>query len=122
MTKILTRKCSVPAQSADVKQARCEFNILYALQMDIELYNYTEVLLSDYRAGKLGIVKGKGRLSKEEIEAEEKGTGINAGVSFLPMSAQPSGVIFKRDNADFMNNFFIDITCRSFTNIEELHR
>ncbi len=29
MTKILTRKCSVPDKSGDSKQNRCDFNILY---------------------------------------------------------------------------------------------
>lgn len=28
------------------------------------------------------------------------------------------GFLFKRDNADVMNNFFINIATRSFTNIE----
>lgn len=31
MTKILTRKCSVPDLSGDVKQSRCEFNVLHAV-------------------------------------------------------------------------------------------
>lgn len=30
--------------------------------------------------------------------------------------------MFKRDNADFMNNFFVSITANSFTNIEEILR
>jgi DNA repair ATPase RecN len=38
------------------------------------------------------------------------------------MSEQPTGVIFERNNVDFMNNFYIDITCRAFTNIEDIHR
>jgi len=29
MTKILTRQCSVPHDSNDVKQFTCEFNVLY---------------------------------------------------------------------------------------------
>jgi len=87
MTKILTRKCSVPAQTDDIKLARCDFNVLYAVQMDIELYNYTEILFSEYRAGKLrGSFSGK-RLSKDEQAEEDKGDGMNSGVSFLPMTA-----------------------------------
>lgn len=35
------------------------------------------------------------------------------------MSEAPSGVVFRRDNADFMNNFFVNIVARSFTDIEE---
>jgi len=53
MTKILTRKCSVPDKSGDIKQSSCDFNILYAVQMDIELYNYIDLLLKDYKSGKL---------------------------------------------------------------------
>jgi len=36
------------------------------------------------------------------------------------MAAAPTGLIFKRDNADVMNNFFVNIVARSYTNIEEV--
>ena len=36
------------------------------------------------------------------------------------MSAQPPGITFKRDNADVMNNFFVNIVSTSFTEIEEI--
>jgi len=36
------------------------------------------------------------------------------------MAAAPPGMIFKRDNADVMNNFFVNIVARSYTNIEEV--
>ena len=49
MTKILTRKCSVPDRSGDVKLSRCDFNILFYIQMDIELFNYFEILMRDYQ-------------------------------------------------------------------------
>ena len=123
MTKVLSRKCSIPDHTGDIKLARCDFNVLYNIQMDLELYNYIDVLMNDYKTGKLhNSDQGKRRLTREEQEEEEKGNGLNAGVSFLPMTAQPAGFTFKRDNADFMNNFFVDIVCRSFTNIEEIHR
>lgn len=38
------------------------------------------------------------------------------------MADQPPGIFFERNNADFMNNFYVDIICRAFTNIEEIHR
>jgi len=38
---------------------------------------------------------------------------------FLPFGASPTGLTFKRDNADVMNNFFVNIVTRSYTNIEE---
>jgi len=31
MTKVLTRKCSVPDLSGDIKEARCDFNIIYSI-------------------------------------------------------------------------------------------
>lgn len=57
MTKILTRKCSVPDRSGDIKQSLCDFNILFSIQMDIELYNYCDVVFRDYHAGKLVLEK-----------------------------------------------------------------
>jgi len=35
------------------------------------------------------------------------------------LTSAPAGLTFKRDNADVMNNFFVNIVCRSYTNIEE---
>ena len=123
MTKILTRKCSIPDRSGDIKLARCDFNILYSLQMDVELYNYIDALMYNFRAGKLEDLVEKNKKAKDGLQSvEDNPMGFNAGLSFLPMTAQPPGVTFKRDNADFMNNFYVDITCRAFTNIEEIHK
>lgn len=44
---------------------------------------------------------------------------LHASRIFLPSSAAPPGLVFKRDNADVMNNFFVNIITRSYTNIEE---
>lgn len=55
MTKILTRKCSVPDKGGDIKESSCEFDVLFALQMDIELYSYLEILFRDYRSGKVAL-------------------------------------------------------------------
>jgi len=93
--------------------------------MDIELYNYTDIALNDYRSGKLhaDVERMLKKPVKDGLEEDEDSTNdFNAGVSFLPMSAEPAHMSFKRDNADFMNNFFVDIVVRSFTNIEEIHR
>lgn len=38
----------------------------------------------------------------------------------MPLTMQPVGITFKRDNADVMNNFFINMATHSFTNIEEI--
>jgi len=53
------------------------------------------------------------------MEEAEKGNGMNAGIVFLTVAAQPSFMTYKRDNADFMNNFFVNIIARSFTDIDE---
>lgn len=44
---------------------------------------------------------------------------MHASTIFQPMTAAPAGVTYKRDNADVMNNFFVNIVTRSYTNIEE---
>lgn len=44
---------------------------------------------------------------------------LHASRCFLTMALAPTGLIFKRDNADVMNNFFVNIVTRSYTNIEE---
>jgi len=119
MTKILTRKCSVPDRSGDIKENMCDFNILYATQMDIETYNYADDVFHQYRAGKL-VDYNKLKKAGDNSEAEAAAaSGFNSGVVFLPMTACPSYLTYKRDNADFMNNFFINIIARSFTDIED---
>ena len=44
---------------------------------------------------------------------------MNAAASCLLMKHASAGNPFRRDNADFMNNFWVNIVARSFTNIEE---
>jgi hypothetical protein len=112
MTKILSRKCSVPDRSGDIKQGAVDFNSLYAIQMDIETYNYFDVVFKDYRSQ---------NLTRENDKKHDKSdSDMNAGISFLTMDDAPTGLRFKRNNADFMNDFFINIVARSFTNIEDI--
>ena len=81
--------------------------------MDLETYNYLDVVFKDYRSG---------NLTKENDKKNDKSeSDLNAGISFLTLEMAPNGMSFKRNNADFMNNFFINIVARSFTNIEDLH-
>lgn len=116
MTKILSRKCAVPDKSGDVKLNSCDFNILYAIQMDIETYNYADIVFHVYRQGKIVDYTEK---IKKQTEQELNPMGLNAGVAFLPIEEQPSFMTFKRFNADFMNNFFVNIVARSFTDFDE---
>lgn len=107
--------------------------------MDIELYNYCTVLFHNYKHGKLENIVEKNKLKSlskgakaakaakgnqvyEKNEGDVDLKGINASLVLLTMAEQPPGVIFERNNADFMNNFYVDIVCRAFTNIEEIHR
>ena len=86
--------------------------------MDIETYNYYDTIFHLYRSGKLNT----GESGKKKGDEELKDNGLNAGVVFQPMTDCPSYLTYKRDNADFMNNFFVNIVARSFTNIEEFLR
>lgn len=124
MTKVLSRKCSIPDETGDIKQAKCDFNTLYNIQMDIELYNYCSILFHHVRNSSLENIleKNKQRAAGKGAQTEIETKGVNAGLSVLLMTDQPSGVIFERDNCDFMNNFYVDISCRAFTNIEEIHK
>ena len=51
MTKILTRQCSIPDINGDDKDGKCYLNVIYAVQMDIDLYNYVDVVLRKVRMG-----------------------------------------------------------------------
>ena len=69
MTKILSRKCSIPDTSGDVKQSKVDFNVMYAIQMDLENYNYIDIILKEFNNGNLtqaNLIKERKRLVEEE--------------------------------------------------------
>ena len=76
MTKILTRKCSIPDRNGEYKEGKCELDVIYAVQMDIELYNYVDIVL---RKNKMGILEAemkasvKGQKNDQDGEVEEAG-------------------------------------------------
>ena len=122
MTKILTRKCSIPDRSGDIKQARCDFDVLFNVQMDIEMYNYIDLLLYEYRSGKLKDDSKTVKQAGDEDEANQNqflGKTLHAAVVVLVQGGEPAGWAYKRPNHDFMNNFFVNICARSFTDIED---
>ena len=93
--------------------------------MDIELYSYLEITFRDFRSGKMAqevqAQKERKKTNKQEdIATYVSGLRLHASVQFLPVSAAPSGLTFKRDNADVMNNFFVNIVTRSYTEIDEI--
>lgn len=93
--------------------------------MDIELYSYLEIVFRDFRSGKMAqeVQQQKDRKKtnkQEDIATYVSGLRLHASVQFLPVSSAPSGMTFKRDNADVMNNFFVNIVTRSYTEIDEI--
>lgn len=132
MTKILTRKASLPDPSGDYKEGRVELDIIYAVQMDIEIFNYVDVVLRKFEMGKImEELSMKERGNKEELEL----AAINAKAAnpepddqddetrkvdgVLSIIIGPDGVPLKRNNSDMMNNYFVDFAARSFTEIEK---
>jgi len=53
MSKILSTKCSIPDKNGDFKAARCEMDIIFNVQLDVELYNYVDIILRKYWMGTL---------------------------------------------------------------------
>lgn len=138
MTKILTRKCSLPDKGGDYKQGKCELDIIYAVQMDIELYNYVDCVLRKLRLGKLEqemIDKSKGATTSADgvegqaaeegakqadaNEDDEEDDELKKADGIMAIGIGPDGVPLKRNNSDVMNNFFIQFTALSFTEIEK---
>ena len=93
--------------------------------MDIELYSYIEIVFKDYRSGKMQAEmsqskdKKKNSSKSEELSIMVGALRLHASRVFLTVPSAPAGLTFKRDNADVMNNFFVNIVTRSYTNIEE---
>ena len=117
MTKILTKQSSLPDVSGDIKQYYCDLNTLYNLQHDLEIYNYIDILMHEYRAGELAESLAKAK--KADLERKVGPHLINSGLVVHTMDSAPAGMTFKRDNADFMNNLNVNVVARSFTYIEE---
>ena len=121
MTKIMTKQSAVPDKTGDIKLFTCEFNLLFNLQTDVELYNYLSLVFEDFFADKFKEESVEMRiLKKKAIDSENLrmfGTSINSSMSML---LKKQGNQFKRDNGDFFNNFWVNITARSFTDIEEI--
>lgn len=109
--------------------------------MDIERYNYVDLLFRKLKMGKLhdeikereNMKTSIKRSMKDQAMAEmvmgdppqEDAGGQNdeddemkrvEGV--LPTGLGPDGAPLKRNNSDFMNNFFINYCVRAFTDID----
>ena len=53
LAKNLTRKCTIPDYTGNVREDKQMYNIIYSIQMDIELYNYVHILFHDYFGGRI---------------------------------------------------------------------
>lgn len=53
LTKIMTRRCSVPDPDGELKNSRVEMNVLFCVANDIEIYNSIDIVLRRYRMQKL---------------------------------------------------------------------
>ena len=133
MTKILTRQASIPNVNGVYKDSKVELDVIFAIQFDIELYNYVDIVLRKLRLGKLyqeSIEKTKMKMgsgeeekkqeakAEENVDEEDDETKKVDGV--FPIGIGPDGVPLKRNNSDVMNNFFVNQTSRAFTDIEKI--
>ena len=115
---VLERKVSIPSINEVYNEATIHWDIFYTIQMDVENYNYVDVILNDNRMGRLTEENKRVEIEKFQKSLEDKTKPkLNAGVVFLTADKAPSGSPFKRKNQDFMNNFFVNIVTVAFTNI-----
>ena len=104
--------------------------------MDVEIYNYFDIILREYVNGRLtydNLQKERKRLIEEDLTQASQKSGqmkLNAGVVYITNSQAPvghssnfiqvKGYQLQRDNIDVMNNYYINISSRAFTNIEDI--
>ena len=121
LSKLMQRKASIPSVSNINHEAMCYWDVFYNVQMDIENYNYIDQVLKQYFDGNLTEeVRQKEnerfRSMDEEVDEEK----LHATEVLLLQDKAPAGVKYKRDNIDYVNNFFVNIVAMSFTNIKEM--
>ena len=69
MSKILSKKFSIPHKSGEFRKGECEMELLYNVRTDIGLYNYIDVLL---RKKNMGILEqDMKKMQKERSNSEE---------------------------------------------------
>lgn len=91
--------------------------------MDIENYNYIDILIKDYQQGQLTEeIRIQQHIKSKSLDEEFNKEQLHAGEVFLPPESEPPGVKFRRNNIDYVNNFFVDLVAISFTNIKEMQQ
>lgn len=145
MTKILTSKCAIPSKSGEFKEGQVEFDVIYAVAMDVEIYNFIDIVLRKYRMGKLwdevvakeednndGNNQNQGggndafdeedeqqQLQAKMIDIEEDDETMKVD-GIWQIKIGPDGIPLKRNPSDVMQNFFISFVVRSFTELDEI--
>ena len=134
MTKILTRQASIPNTNGVYKDSKVELDVIFAIQFDIELYNYVDVVLRKLKMGRLyqesiektkiknngGEEEKKQEAKIDENNGDEEDDETKKVDGVFPIGIGPDGVPLKRNNSDVMNNFFVNQTSRAFTDIEKI--
>ena len=96
--------------------------------MDIELYNFIDITLRKFRMGILrdeilnkerGIVSEVEKADANGAEIDEDDDELKKVEGVKPILIGPDGAPLKRNNSDVMNNFFINTSVRTFTEIEK---
>lgn len=116
-------------------------NVFWGVQMDIERYNYVDILLRKQRQGTLfqeiqekennktfvkrdkfeqalqDLVRGE-KVDEAQIAEVEEEIGFIDGQYASGLG--PDGQLLMRNDTDVMNNFFVNFNCRSFTDIDNI--
>ena len=121
LSKLMQRKASIPAVTNVNHEAMCHWDIFYQVQMDIENYNYIDLVLKQYFEGNLTEeVRRQENERYKNLDEEVDEEKLHATEVLLLQEKAPAGIKYKRDNIDYVNNFFVNIVAMSFTNIPEM--
>lgn len=120
LSKLLQRKTSIPSTTDVYNEGKVHLNIIYWIQMDIENYNYISVVFHDWRNGRLTDEVKKREYENVNQEEDKSAMKLHPCEVLLTLDAAPSGMIFYRNNVDLVNNFYIDLVAKAFTNILEV--
>jgi hypothetical protein len=120
MTKTVTRKASIPNDSGDIKQSICDFNVIHAVQMDIEMYNIIHAVFKDFFSGKLALLRRKSEMLNSTDQLFSKVLKEKITYTYVPPQSQIESDLTRRSNSDILNNYNIDVVTKSFTDIEDV--
>lgn len=114
MSKILAFKCSIPSRSGDRKLNKVEMNVVRAVFADIEMYNFIDITLRKFKMGKLRQEVQSMELAKStDLKSDRVDTleeeADDGDMDLMPkLIYGPDGGPLYRNQADIMNNLFIN--------------